>query len=402
MRADGVETRRLVPTLRAIATAGGMLAIVWGGVFRLGPPLAAQRRPTAPAAKPTFFTTPLTLDEMKQKQAVIDTSAGQIVIELLPEVAPNHVGYFIKLAQEGAYAGTTFHRAILRGLIQGGDPLSKDPAKSALYGTGGLGVLKAEANAEKHTRGAVSAVLVPGRPDSAGAQFFICVSDQPTLDGQFTVFGRVVEGLEVAHKISEMPASAEGQLTDRVEIARVTIRDTPPPEPIPFETDTPAQLARWRAVIETTSGAITLEFMPDKAPEHVRNFLRLSKSGVYDGTAFHRVVPGFVIQTGMVTTRREPPTEKQKTFIKTLAPEFNDTPHTKGIVSMARLDDPASASTSFFICTGPASSLDNKYTVFGRVVDGLPVVDAIEKAPRNGEEPITRIEIVKVRLEERP
>src|SRR4249920_3643585 len=92
----------------------------------------------ATPARQTFFTTPLPVDQMAGKQAVIETTMGTVVIELLPSKAPNHVGYFIKLAREGAYAGTTFHRVIKYGLIQGGDPLSKDPAKSALYGTGGM------------------------------------------------------------------------------------------------------------------------------------------------------------------------------------------------------------------------------------------------------------------------
>jgi peptidyl-prolyl cis-trans isomerase B (cyclophilin B) len=383
--------------------------IVWPVLLAVLPLLpawaVAQTRRPAPAAAakpPAFFSTPLTLEQMKNKQAVIQTSAGAIVIQLLPEAAPNHVGYFMKLAQDGAYTGTTFHRAIKLGIVQGGDPLSKDPARRAQYGTGGLGVLRAERNAETHTRGAVSAVLQPGRADSGGAQFFICVSDQPALDGRFDVFGRVVEGLDVAQKISEMPADAEGRITDRVEIASVTIRDTPPPEPVPFSAETPAQLARWRAVLETTMGPITLELLPETAPSHVRNFLRLSKLGVYDGTAFHRVVPGFVIQAGAMTSRRDRPTEKQQQAIGTLGPEFSDIKHVKGIVSMARGDDPSSASTSFFICVGPAPSLDNKYTVFGRVVDGLPIVEQIEKAPLTGEEPATRIEITKVRLEERP
>ena len=83
-------------------------------------------RPAAPAqpAAPAFFTTPLSLDEMKGKQAVLVTDLGEIVLQLLPEAAPNHVGYFIKLAREGAYDGTTFHRVIKYGIIQGGDPLS--------------------------------------------------------------------------------------------------------------------------------------------------------------------------------------------------------------------------------------------------------------------------------------
>ena len=247
-------------------------------------------------------------------------------------------------------------------------------------------------------RGAVSAVLRPGQPDSAGAQFFVCVSDQPTLDGQFTVFGRVVEGLEIAQQISEMPADANGLITDRVEIATVRIRDTPPPEPTPFETETAAQLAGYRAVLETTMGEITVELFPDRAPGHVRNFLRLSKLGVYDGTAFHRVVPGFVVQTGALTSRKAPLTQKQRPFVVNLPPEFNPTPHEAGILSMARGDDPASAQTSFFICLGKASSLDNKYTVFGRVVDGMPVVEALAKVPLNGEEPVTRVEITRVRI----
>ena len=142
-------------------------------------------------------------EQMRGKQAVLETDRGTIVIDLLPEAAPNHVGYFMKLAGEGAYDGTTFHRAIKMGIVQGGDPLSKDPAKRAQYGTGGLGLLKREPNGEKATRGAVAAVLQPGKPDSAGSQFFLCVTDQPALDGQYTVFGRVSDGIEAVQAISE-------------------------------------------------------------------------------------------------------------------------------------------------------------------------------------------------------
>jgi peptidyl-prolyl cis-trans isomerase B (cyclophilin B) len=376
------------------------LIVGLSAIAHASPALAQTRRATA-APRPKFFKTPLTLDQMANKQAVVETSAGTFVIELLPEAAPNHVGYFMKLAGEGAFKGTTFHRAIKLGLVQGGDPVTKDPAKRSLYGTGGLGVLQFQKNDLKHVRGAVSAVLRPSEPDSAGSQFFVCISDQPGLDGQFTVFGRVVEGLDVPQSISTQPTDANNFLTDRVVITAVTIRDTPPPEPTPFEQDSPESLARWRAVLETTLGPITLEFLPDRAPGHVRNFLRLSKLGVYDGTAFHRVAPGFVVQAGALTSRPQALTQKQQSFVANLQPEFNDTKHELGIVSMARGDDPASAQTSFFICTGPAPSLDGKYTVFGRVVDGLAVVQAIEKAPRTGEEPSTRIEITKVRLEQK-
>jgi peptidyl-prolyl cis-trans isomerase B (cyclophilin B) len=347
------------------------------------------------------FTTVLTLDEMKAKQAVVETSAGTIILALLPEAAPNHVGYFIKLAREGAYAGTTFHRMVRQGIVQGGDPLSKDPSKRDLYGRGGLGVLAREPNAEKHTRGAVSAVQVPNVPASAGSQFFVCVVDQPALDGQYDVFARVVEGLDVVRKISETPVDEAGRAAERVEITSVTIRDTPPPEREPFA-DVPAEeLSRYRAVLETSLGEIGLEFFPDKAPNHVRNFLRLSELGVYDGMAFHRVAPGFVIQTGHVPSRAQPLAERQQKYIRTLAPEFNDTKHVKGIVSMARGDDPASASTSFFIVTGTPPGLDGVYTAFGRVASGLDVVAAIENVERKGEEPVTRVDLRRVRIERR-
>src|SRR5215813_9980204 len=95
------------------------------------------------------------------KQAVVETSAGVFVIDLAPEAAPNQTAYFMKLAADGAYDGTTFHRVIKYGMVQGGDPLSKDPAKRTQYGTGGLNVIKAEARAAKMTRGSVAAVLVP-------------------------------------------------------------------------------------------------------------------------------------------------------------------------------------------------------------------------------------------------
>lgn len=349
----------------------------------------------------SFFTTPLSPAEMGSKQAVVNTTEGEFVIDLKPDLAPNHVGYFMKLAREGAYDGTTFHRLVRHGIIQGGDPLSKDKGKVKFYGTGGLGRLEAEFSSEPMTRGAVAAVLQPDKPDSAGSQFFVCVTDQPALTGKYTVFGRVSEGMEVVQRISETPASPERVPEARIEIVSVTIRDTPPPEPPPFSTETVAALAEYRAVLETSAGPITIGFMPEKAPEHVRNFLRLAQAGVFDGMAFHRVVRGFAVQTGALDSR-SPLSEKQQKLVTTLQPEFNDTKHVKGIVSMARGDDPASASTSFFIVTGNGSSLDGKYTAFATVVDGLAALDAIEAAPVNGETPATRIELKTVKVSKGP
>ena len=331
------------------------------------------------------------------KQAVVNTSLGTFVLDLRGDLAPNHVAYFIKLASKGAYNGTTFHRVIRHGIIQGGDPYSKDPAKAKAFGTGGLGVLKSEITAEPATRGAVAAVIQPGRPDSAGAQFFVCVTDQAALTGKYTIFARVAEGMDVVQKISEVPATPDGVATERVEIVSLTIRETPPPATEPFSTETAEDLARYRAVIDTTAGPITVAFMPEKAPGHVRAFLRLAQAGVFDGTSFHRVVRNFVIQTGSLDTRG-PLHEKQQKLVRPLPPEFNDTPHVAGILSMARGDDPGSATTSFFIVTGDGSSLDRKYTAFGKVVEGMDVVKAIEASAVNGEAPVTRIDVRTVRI----
>ena len=195
--------------------------------------------------------------------------------------------------------------------------------------------------------------------------------DQPALGGQYTVFGHVADGMDVLQKISAIPVDAGGLATDRAEITKVTIRDTPP---VLFVNDSAQQLGLNRAVLETSAGPITIEFFPDKAPETVRQFLRLADAGVYNGMAFHRVAPGFVLQTGALNTRSAPLSAKQQKLVHNLQPEFNDTKHVRGIVSMARGDDPASAQTSFFICIGTSQALDNVYTAFGRVVDGMAAV----------------------------
>ena len=359
-----------------------------------------QKPSPPPAAAP--FVNPYSAEELRNKQAVIETSMGTIVLDLLADAAPNHVAHFIKTARDGEYDGTLFHRVIKHGIVQGGDPLTRDPAATARYGTGGLNRLKPEPNPEKHTRGAVSAVLVPNRPDSAGTQFFICIADQPALDGQYTVFARVAEGILVAQKISEAAADEKNVPLERIAMTRVTIREKPVATPEPFSTETPDELAQYRAVLETSVGEITIEFTPDKAPEHVRNFLRLAQAGVYDGTSWHRVVKGFVVQTGHMPTRREPLAEAQQRFVRDLKAEFNDQIHELGTVSMARLAEPDTANTSFFIATARAQMLDQKYTVFGKVVSGIDVVQKIEAAPVNGETPIERIELRRVRIERRP
>lgn len=376
----------------ASGTAAGQ-----GQTAKPRPPATTGATPARPSA-PAPFVTPFTLAEMTGKQAVLTTTAGEIVLDLLPEHAPNHVGLFIKTARDGGFDGTTFHRVVRQGIVQGGDPLTKDPTTRARAGTGGLNLVAREGLAEKHTRGAVSAVIVPGRPDSGGTQFFICIVDQPSLDGQHTVFARVNEGLRVAQRISEGAADEKGVPSEPVTVTAVAIRDRPADVPPPFSTEPIEALARVTAVLETSAGNITLGFTPDTAPEHVRNFLRLAALGAYDGTTFHRVVKGFVIQGGMMNTRKTPLTDAQERQIRQLKAEFNDVPHDLGVLSMARQADPDSASASFFIVTARAQSLDRKYTVFGKVLDGIDVVKAIEGVAVNGEAPVEEVLVRRVRV----
>jgi peptidyl-prolyl cis-trans isomerase B (cyclophilin B) len=155
--------------------------------------------------------------KMSEQQAVIRTNLGDITLKFFPEVAPNHVNNFIELAKKGFYNGTTFHRVVPKFVIQGGDPNSKNPDRSK-HGMGGPGYqVKAEFNKKPHRRGTLS-MARSAHPDSAGSQFFICVADIPSLDGQYTVFGEVVKGIEVADKIVSQPRDGNDNPKDRIEM----------------------------------------------------------------------------------------------------------------------------------------------------------------------------------------
>ena len=156
-------------------------------------------------------------------EVALETTEGTFVIRLLPAVAPNHVALFLKTAKAGGYDGTTFHRVIAGGIIQGGDPLSKDPKNAARYGTGGLGLLKAEFSDRPFARGVVAAARKQSSNDSGGVQFFVVLREQPSLLGQYTIFGEVAEGMEVVDKIGATPVEGEKPKA-RIEIKKATAR----------------------------------------------------------------------------------------------------------------------------------------------------------------------------------
>jgi peptidyl-prolyl cis-trans isomerase B (cyclophilin B) len=160
--------------------------------------------------------TPEEIKKMSETKAIIETNLGNIELKLFPEMAPNHVNNFIELAKKGFYDGSTFHRVIPGFMIQGGDPNSKNPDRSK-HGMGGPGyALKAEFNSKPHKRGILSMARAQN-PDSAGSQFFICVADSFFLDRQYTVFGEVVSGMEVADKIVSQPRDKADNPLERIE-----------------------------------------------------------------------------------------------------------------------------------------------------------------------------------------
>lgn len=151
-----------------------------------------------------------------------------------------------------------------------------------------------------------------------------------------------------------------------------------------------------RAIIKTKFGDIEMKFFPDVAPKHVENFIKLAKSGFYNGTIFHRVIPGFMIQGGDPNTKDS---LKKDTYGQggpgySVKAEFSDIPHKRGIVSMARANDPDTGGSQFFIVVEDSRFLDNKYSVFGEVIKGIGVADKIVNLPRDERDnPKERVEV---------
>jgi peptidyl-prolyl cis-trans isomerase B (cyclophilin B) len=172
---------------------------------------------TAPAAK---------------EVAVLKTSAGEMTIEFWSDVAPSTVENFKKLARQGFYDGTCFHRIIKGFMIQGGDPKTKDASKEPEWGTGDPGYkIKAEFNPRKHVRGVIS-MARSAHPDSAGCQFFICLDPAPSLDGKYTGFGKVIKGEDVLLKLGDSPvtASRSGERSKPVQrVALESVKIVPAP-----------------------------------------------------------------------------------------------------------------------------------------------------------------------------
>ena len=350
------------------------------------------------AASANQATTPAEYDNI---EAVLETSNGPIVIEFFSKDAPRHVEFFVKNARQGAYDGTTFHRVVKFGLIQGGDPLSKNPRDRARYGTGGLNAgLPDEVNKNKHIPGAISSVLAsvrPGandvKPGTSGAQFFIVLNAGPAqgnLDSTFSVFGRVVEGMDVASGISTSPATAAGIANDRIEIKKVTIRE---------KTPTLEQMKGMHATIETSLGNVKLQLLPESAPNTARAFVRYSRSGMYDGTSFFRVSQKYFLEAGYLGDwPQDSPNRKRQFSLWPVRAEKNELKQERGVVSMRQAED-GTTGWYFFIISKDNPALDGKHVPFAKVVEGLDTIDKIADAEVDGDKPKQRIEIKKITVQ---
>jgi peptidyl-prolyl cis-trans isomerase B (cyclophilin B) len=226
--------QRMSASFAAVAVAAMVLAV---NGCKEESPQPASSKPVSktgdqqPASKPTGDTmasptaaTPVNKNEV----AVLETKYGKMVIEFFNDDAPNTIANFKKLAKQGFYDGTAFHRIMKGFMIQGGDPNSKDPNQTNL-GSGGPGYqIKAEFNKNRHVLGVVSMARAQN-PDSAGSQFFICLGDATFLDGQYTAFGKLIGGVDALQKIGEVPVkpnpySQEPSVpTVRVQLDKVTI-----------------------------------------------------------------------------------------------------------------------------------------------------------------------------------
>ncbi|MDT4897932.1 MAG: hypothetical protein QOH25_3009 [Acidobacteriota bacterium] len=196
------------------------------------------------------------------------------------------------------------------------------------------------------------------------------------------------------------PAAGQNNSTQTPKKSNVRPVNPPAPQPEPFDSATVEKMAGQCVRLETEAGVIELEMLAEAAPENVRNFLNLVAIGAYDTTLFSRVVKDFVVQGGNLSTGQKWSLELAKRAARKTPDEPSYVKHVRGIVSMARPDEPNSATTHFFILVGEAAQLDGKFSAFGRVTRGMDVVDAINKAETEGDKPVKPFRLTRAVVEQ--
>lgn len=300
---------------------------------------------------------------------IMQLETGNVVIELRPDLAPNHVARIKRLVREGFYDGLLWFRVIKDYIAQTGDPRGN--------GTGGTGeTIKAEFSKEPHDLGTVS-MARKSDPDSADSQFFISMRRIEGLDGQYTVFGKVVSGMEFVTRIKTADQDANGIVTepDRV----VSIRVLADVDSIQQKLSKLLETLKDPAdtlILELRTGLVAIKLRPDLAPKHVTRIKELVREGFYDGLTFHRVIDGYFAQGG------DPKGDGTGGTGITIPAEFTSTPHVRGSVSMARKKSNDSADSQFFILMTDIPAFNGEYTYFGDVISGMEHVDQIKRGNR--------------------
>ena len=351
---------------------------------------SAPANASDPASRNDMYSAAPTMqiDSDKYYVATIVTEKGEISLELYAAKVPVTVNNFVFLAREGFYDDTTFHRVIPGFMAQGGDPTGT--------GTGGPGYSFADEfdPSLAHDRVGVLSMANSG-PGTNGSQFFITFTPTPWLDDMHTVFGRVIDGLDVLFSLRERDPQAATMPGDRIVRVRITESNTPPVSALPTNTEIampeepaaryelyvqPPEMVidpakTYVATLQTSKGVIEVTLDAQAAPLTVNNYVFLARAGFFNGISFHRVEPEFVIQGG-------DPLGSGQGGPGYLIPAEIGLPHEEGSIAMARLPDQGnprrmSSGSQFYITLSATSQLDGAYTVFGKVTSGMEVVKSI-------------------------
>ncbi len=432
-RRSWLRSRWVLGTFGIVAAAALIAGLVATGFDSGGPAPTADPPPVrrtgsevltgAVEGKPTWDAPPaFALQESVDYGAEIELESGEIItLDLFEETSPQHVNNFVFLAREGFYDELTFHEILTGIRIRAGDPTAGDASLD--WATDAGYSLPDEpvdaANEAALTTDGVGIVTM--WRDDAGAsssQFVISLSEGAAFDQGVTVFAQVTGGMDHLYAFGSrdpaaIPIPVSGpkivavRITENGAVAEVESveEDVTPVPDLSLSWDEPPVFALeddvdYRATIEMVGGGtIEIDLYEDVAPQHVNNFVFLAREGFYDAVTFHRIIHGFMAQGG------DPTGFGSGGPGYTIDAEFSDTPHVRGVLSMARTADPNSAGSQFFIVYDAAPHLDGQYTAFGEVISGMDVVDRFpERDPLDASAPpgpqIARISISEIAQDE--
>ena len=348
------------------------------------------------------------------ERVVIETVYGDVVVAPFAEVAPTAVQAFLRMARGGVYEGTHFPRVDRRFIIQASEATTDRMRPLTAAQAGLVRRLPLEAHPDvRHVPGIVGLAREDDDPDSARSSWYVITSTAPHLDGKYTAFGRVVDGMDVVRRIAQVPVDAQHRPRTRVRVRRAVVFDTEeaaqgrprrPPVSPPDGAQPRLTTSETRAVVRTNYGDFVLGFHPKQAPRTVAQILDLMRRGAYTSTPVSFADERFAIQFAEVLHRDIPLSEAEASRARALPLEVSELRHDRGAVSLARPeDDPTGGRSSFVIVKAASPHLDGHYTVFGQVLRGMEVIDAIAAAPVDDDQtPRSPIRIQAVEVHDGP